>query len=52
MSRRGRLPEIRARLAKEPVEGFGLAMAETARRLGVTTLGISRILEKNKPESS
>jgi hypothetical protein len=51
-SRRGRLPEMRARLAKELVEGFGLTMAEKARQLGVTTSGISRILEKNKLESS
>jgi REP element-mobilizing transposase RayT len=51
-SRRGRLPEIRAGLALELVEGIGLTMAETARQLGVTTSGISRILERYKLESS
>ena len=51
-SRRGRLPETRARLARELVEGIGLTMAETARQLGVTTSGISRILERNKLKPS
>ena len=51
-SRRGRLPEIRARLARELVEGFGLTMAETSRQLGVTTSGISKYLEGNKLDSS
>jgi len=47
-SRRGALPGLRARLAKELVENLGLNMAETARQLGVTTSAISRIFEREK----
>jgi len=47
-SRRGALPGLRARLAKELVEHLGLTMAETARRLGVTTSAVSRIFERSK----
>lgn len=46
-SRRGRLPGLRAQLAREIVEEYGLTMAETARQLGVTTSAISRIFERN-----
>lgn len=47
-SRRGRLPEIRAKLAMELVRDYGLTLAETARQLGVSTSAISRIFERNK----
>jgi putative transposase len=47
-SRRGRLPEIRAHLAKELVNNYGLTLAETARKLGVSTSAISKIFARNK----
>ena len=47
-SRRGRLSGLRAQLAKELVEKYGLTMAEAARQLGVTTSAISRIFERKK----
>ena len=47
-SRRGALPGLRAKLAKELVENLDLTMAEAARQLGVTTSAISRIFERNR----
>ena len=43
-----RLSGLRAQLAKELIEKYGLTMAEAARQLGVTTSAISRICERNK----
>jgi putative transposase len=45
-SRRGNIPSIRARLTKELVEALGLTLAETARRLGVSTPAISKIMAR------
>ena len=43
-SRRGKLPTIRAALVCKLVEDFGIAMAEVARQLGISTSGVSKIL--------
>ena len=42
-SRRGRISQIRAKLAIELGENYGLTLAETGRQLGVSTSAISRI---------
>jgi len=47
-SRRGRIPEVRTKLAKELVKDYGLTLAETARQLGVSTSAISKIFARNK----
>ncbi len=49
-SRRGRLSEIRSRLAKDLVEKMGLPLAEAGRRLGVSTSAISKILMRAKAD--
>jgi REP element-mobilizing transposase RayT/CRP-like cAMP-binding protein len=46
-SRRGRLPTIRAELACKLVEDFGVATAEVARQLGISTSGVSKILTRS-----
>jgi hypothetical protein len=46
-SRRGKLPMIRAVLASKLVEDFGVALAEVARQLGVSTSGVSKILTRS-----
>ena len=45
-SRRGKLPTIRAALACKLVEDFGVAIAEVARQLGISTSGVSKILTR------
>ena len=47
-SRRGRLPRIRATLARHLVTKLGLSLAETARHLGVSTSAISKIVGKSE----
>ncbi len=42
-SRRGKIPQMRARLAIDLVETYGLTFAETGRQLGVSTSAISKI---------
>jgi len=49
-SRRGRLSEIRSRLAKDLVEKMGLPLAEAGRRLGVSTSAISKIMMRDKED--
>jgi REP element-mobilizing transposase RayT len=46
-SRRGRLPTIRGALACKLVEDFGVATAEVARQLGISTSGVSKILTRS-----
>lgn len=49
--RRGHISEVRLKVAKRLVEGYGVPLAEVARHLGVTTPAISNALrraEKNK----
>ena len=45
-SRRGKISEVRSHLAVRMVEDCGLSLAATARELGVSTSGISRLLER------
>jgi putative transposase len=47
--RRGPLSAVRAALARELVAGLGLSLAQAARRLGVSTAAISKILRKTDP---
>ena len=46
-SRRGRISQIRAQLAIELGENYGLTLAETGRQLGVSTSAISRIFMRS-----
>jgi len=45
-ARRRHVSKARAKITKALVAGVGLPMAEAARRLGVTTAAISRVLQK------
>ena len=45
-SRRGKLPTIRAALVSKLVEDFGVAIAEVARQVGISTSGVSKILTR------
>ena len=47
-SRSGVLPEMRKKLAVKFVSEYGLSLAETARRLGVTTNAIAYIMKRNR----
>jgi REP element-mobilizing transposase RayT len=47
-SRRGNVPAIRSRIAHHIVHEYGLSLAESARWLGVSTSGISRILSRGE----
>ena len=47
-SRRRRISNVRFQLAVELVEKIGLSMAETARRLGVSTSAVSKIIRKHE----
>ena len=46
-SRRGKLPAIRAKIARGLVENYGLALAEVARQVGISTSGVSRLLSRS-----
>lgn len=45
-SRRRTISKLRSQIALKLVEDYGISLAETARRLGVSTSGIFRILER------
>jgi len=45
-SRRGRLPAVRAEIVRGLVENYGLAIAEVARQVGISTSGASKILTR------
>jgi REP element-mobilizing transposase RayT/predicted transcriptional regulator len=45
-SRRGQLPQIRAKIALSLVKEYGISLAELGRQLGVTTAAVSRMLSK------
>jgi REP element-mobilizing transposase RayT len=45
-SRRGRVSDLRARLAIELVKDYGMTLAEAARQLGVSTSAISKIFAR------
>ena len=51
-SRRGRISQIRAQLAIELTERYGLSLAEAGRQLGVSTSAISRIFMRKKGKVS
>jgi len=45
-SRRGKMPEVRAEVARRLVEGHGITIAEVARQVGVSTSAISKTLSR------
>jgi DNA-binding MarR family transcriptional regulator len=45
-SRRKEVSKVRARIAIELVKKYGIALAEVARQLGVTTSAISKIMKQ------
>lgn len=47
-SRRGNLSQIRAEVAYQLIEEFGLPLAEIARKLGVSTSAISKIIKRRE----
>ena len=51
-SRRGQISQIRAQLAIDLTEGYGLSLAEAGRQLGVSTSAISRIFIRNSEKIS
>jgi hypothetical protein len=50
--RRGKLSQLRAQLAIELVEGFGISLAEAGRQLGVSTSAISKALTRAAKKNS
>ena len=49
-SRRGKLPQIRAKIALSLVKEYGVSLAELGRQLGVTTAAVSRMLSKHEAD--
>ena len=45
-SRRGRLPTVRTKIVRSLVENYGVAVAEIARQVGISTSGVSKILTR------
>ena len=45
-SRRGRLPTVRTKIVRSVVENYGIAVAEIARKVGISTSGVSKILTR------
>lgn len=45
-SRRGSVPRVRTEIARRLVEDYGLALAEVARQVGISTSGVSRLLSR------
>ena len=48
-NRRKEVSRVRNRIAIELVKGHGVALAEVARRVGVTTSAISKIIKRANP---
>jgi REP element-mobilizing transposase RayT len=46
-SRRGQLPAVRIKIARTLVEDYGLAIAEVARQVGISTSGVSKMLTRS-----
>jgi len=46
-SRRGRLSEVRAKTVQQLVESYGVAIAELARQVGISTSRVSKILTRS-----
>jgi len=51
-SRRGRIPEIRLKLALRLIDEAGLSLAEIGRQLGVTTSAVSKSIRKKDKNNS
>lgn len=51
-SRRGRIPEIRLKLALRLIDEAGLSLAEIGRQLGVTTSAVSKSIRKKDKDDS
>lgn len=51
-SRRGRVPKARAKLAVSLVDDYGIPLAEVGRQLGVSTSAVSKIIRRNKNNST
>ena len=47
-SRRPPLPKLRRAIALKLINKYGVSLAETARRLGISTSGVAQILRRNK----
>ncbi len=47
-SRRPPLPKLRKAIALKLVNEYGLSLAETARRLGISTSGVAQILRRSE----
>ncbi|HEA68161.1 MAG TPA: hypothetical protein ENI07_15250, partial [Desulfobacterales bacterium] len=47
-SRRPPLPKLRRAIALKLVNEYGLSLAETARRLGISTSGVAQILRRSE----
>ena len=45
-SRRGRVPTVRTKIVRSLVENYGVAVAEIARQVGISTSGVSKILTR------
>ena len=46
-SRRGTVPDVRAEIARRLIEDYGLALAEVARQVGISTSGVSKLLSRS-----
>jgi predicted transcriptional regulator len=51
-SRRGSIPRVRAQLALQLVEEYGLPLAEVGRQVGVSTSAVCRIMSKKRKSKS
>ena len=49
-SRRPPLPKLRRAIAMKLTNEYGVSLAETARRLGISTSGVSQILRRSERE--
>lgn len=49
-SRRSPLPKLRRAIALKLIDEYGVSLAETARRLGISTSGVAQILRRNERE--
>ena len=47
-SRRPPLPKLRKTIAQRLINEHGISLAETARRIGISTSGVAQILRRNK----
>ena len=47
-SRRPPLPELRRAIAMKLINEYGVSLAETARRLGISTSGVAQILRRSQ----